>query len=83
MDKLIEENDFVTSLELGKSLEGNLIRGLKISKRKGNCGVFIEAGIHAREWISPAVATFIINELIYPKGLQILRKMLFALRRSL
>lgn len=54
----------MTSLELGKSFEGNPIKGLKISKQKGNTGVFIEAGIHAREWISPAAATYIINELI-------------------
>ena len=27
-------------------------------------GLFIFPGIHAREWISPAVATFIINELV-------------------
>lgn len=27
-------------------------------------GVFIEAGVHGREWISPAVATWILKELI-------------------
>lgn len=27
-------------------------------------GVFIEAGAHAREWIGPAVATFIMDTLI-------------------
>ena len=26
--------------------------------------IWIEAGIHAREWISPAVATFIFRELV-------------------
>ena len=26
--------------------------------------IWIEAGIHAREWISPAVATFIVRELV-------------------
>lgn len=27
-------------------------------------GVFIEAGVHGREWISPAVATWILKELV-------------------
>ena len=26
--------------------------------------MFLEAGIHAREWIAPAVATFLIRELV-------------------
>ena len=26
--------------------------------------IFIEGGIHAREWISPATATFFIRELV-------------------
>lgn len=30
---------------------------------KEKFGVFIDGGIHAREWISPAVATYIINDL--------------------
>lgn len=27
-------------------------------------GIFIEAGVHGREWITPAAATWIIKELI-------------------
>ena len=26
--------------------------------------MWLESGIHAREWISPAVATYIVNELV-------------------
>ncbi|XP_055682668.1 zinc carboxypeptidase-like [Lutzomyia longipalpis] len=48
----------------GVSHEGREIRGLRISYKSGNPGVFIEAGIHAREWIADATATFIINELL-------------------
>lgn len=33
-------------------------------KRTSKPGVFIEAGTHAREWISPAVATFLLKELV-------------------
>lgn len=69
MDKQIKENDFVTGFSLGTTYEGVQIRGLKISKKRGNTGIFVEAGIHAREWISPAVATYTINQLIHSNGL--------------
>jgi hypothetical protein len=68
LDKQIAENDFVEPLHLGSTYEGLPIRGLKISKQSGNTGIFIEAGIHAREWISPAVATYLIDQLIHSKG---------------
>ncbi|XP_033179297.1 zinc carboxypeptidase-like isoform X1 [Bombus impatiens] len=48
----------------GSSYEGRSIRGVKISYKEGNPGIFLEGGIHAREWISPAVVTYILNELI-------------------
>ncbi|XP_017787774.1 PREDICTED: zinc carboxypeptidase-like [Habropoda laboriosa] len=48
----------------GSTFEGRKIRGVKLSYKGGNSGVFIEGGIHAREWISPAVVTYILNELI-------------------
>lgn len=32
---------------------------------QNNRAIFIEANIHAREWISPATATYVLNELIY------------------
>lgn len=68
MDKQIAENEFVEALSLGTTYEGLPIRGLKISKQRGNTGIFIEAGIHAREWISPAVATYLIDQLIHSTG---------------
>lgn len=54
----------VTVLEAGKSYEGVPIKGVKLSRKENNTAVFIEAGIHAREWISPATATFILNQLL-------------------
>lgn len=48
----------------GSSYEGRQIKGIKISFAAGNPGIFIEGGIHAREWISPATVTYLINEIL-------------------
>lgn len=64
LDHVSGQYDFVTTLEIGKSYEGRAIKGIKISKNPGKTTVFIEGGIHAREWISPATTTFIINQLL-------------------
>ncbi|XP_054743317.1 zinc carboxypeptidase A 1-like [Anastrepha obliqua] len=56
-----------TLIEGGKSYEKRSILGIKISIQNGKKqkpGIFLEAGIHAREWIAPATATYIINELL-------------------
>ncbi|XP_054743523.1 zinc carboxypeptidase A 1-like [Anastrepha obliqua] len=57
----------VTLIEGGKSYEKRSILGVKISYNNGQSqkpGIFLEAGIHAREWIAPATATYIINQLL-------------------
>jgi murein tripeptide amidase MpaA len=54
----------VTLLDIGATYEGRRMRGVKISYGPGHKGIFIEANIHAREWISSATATFVINELL-------------------
>lgn len=66
LDEIIAANSFVSGFIAGQSYEGRLIRGVKISKNSANANraIFIEANMHAREWISSATATFTINELI-------------------
>ncbi|XP_039952665.1 zinc carboxypeptidase A 1-like [Bactrocera tryoni] len=57
----------VTLIEGGKTYEKRSILGIKISYNNGQAqkpGIFIEAGIHAREWIAPATTTYIINQLL-------------------
>lgn len=56
--------DKVTVVVIGKSYEGRDIKGVKVSFKAGNKGVFLEAGIHAREWIAPATVTYMLNELL-------------------
>uniref|UniRef100_A0A4Y0BPJ3 Zinc carboxypeptidase A 1 n=1 Tax=Anopheles funestus TaxID=62324 RepID=A0A4Y0BPJ3_ANOFN len=57
-------SEFVSIVEIGKSYEGRPIKGVKLSRRPDNKAIVVEGGIHAREWISPATATFLLHELI-------------------
>merc|ERR1712209_42582 len=60
-----DANDFASIINIGQSYEGRDMNVLAITKAgEGAPNVWLEAGIHAREWISPAVATFIVNELV-------------------
>merc|ERR1712198_573891 len=62
---LADANDFARILNIGKSYEGRDTKVLAITKAgPGKPNVWLEAGIHAREWIAPAVATFIVRELV-------------------
>ena len=48
----------------GYSSHGRELKGIKLSFKENNPGVFIESGIHAYEWITPATATYLINEFL-------------------
>jgi len=63
------ETEFAGTVEVvnaGKSYEGRDLLGVKVSfsKANENRAVFIEGGIHAREWISPATVTYLLNEIL-------------------
>ena len=68
MDYLVEKYPELVSTEvIGKSYEGRTMRILKIC-RGGTCGqkpaMWIDAGIHSREWVTSSTATYIMNELV-------------------
>lgn len=56
--------NIVTALVGGISYEGRQIKGFRISHGEGRKAIFIEAGIHSREWISPATVIFMANEIL-------------------
>lgn len=52
---------------VGRSYENrslNLIRLSRGDDAESKPTIFVDAGIHAREWIAPAVALYVINQLV-------------------
>ena len=66
IDNLAATNaGWVSTTSIGTTHEGRDMRVIKIEKAGAKAPiVWIEAGIHAREWISSATTTFMINELV-------------------
>merc|ERR1711963_1647 len=66
IDDLAASNaGWVSTQSIGKTYEGRDMRVIKIEKAGPGAPIaWIEAGIHAREWIASATATFMINELV-------------------
>ncbi|XP_059224568.1 carboxypeptidase B1 [Stomoxys calcitrans] len=60
----------VNIVNLGKSYEGRALRAIHISGENVNGAlskkplIFIDAGMHAREWISHATALYILHQLV-------------------
>ncbi|XP_053692038.1 zinc carboxypeptidase-like [Sabethes cyaneus] len=71
LDKLATEYSQVEIINGGRSYENRTLTGVKVSYKSGNPGIFIEGGIHAREWISPATVTYILNELLTSEDKQV------------
>lgn len=56
--------ELVSVFVAGKTYEGREILGVKISYGPNRKGIFLEGGMHAREWIGPATTTYITNQLL-------------------
>ena len=66
MSFLQDTYDFICMESIGKSYEGSEMVIAKVCK--GGCGnkpaMWIDGGIHAREWISPATVMWLLKELV-------------------
>ncbi|KAH8418001.1 hypothetical protein KR222_010202 [Zaprionus bogoriensis] len=67
LEKLAEDQPgVVTLLDMGTSTQGLPIKGVRLAFGAENLTtVFVESGIHAREWIAPATATYFIDQLLH------------------
>ncbi|KAL6261344.1 hypothetical protein P5V15_006441 [Pogonomyrmex californicus] len=64
-DDLAEQYpDKVEVVVAGETYEKRQIKGVKVSFKPDNPGVFIEGGIHANEWISPATTIYVLHQLL-------------------
>ncbi|KAJ6648918.1 Zinc carboxypeptidase, partial [Pseudolycoriella hygida] len=63
-DLLVEYSGILTDYTVGTTFQGREIRAVKLSHKEGNPSIFIEANIHAREWITSATATCFLNNLL-------------------
>ncbi|KAL1117688.1 hypothetical protein AAG570_004003 [Ranatra chinensis] len=56
----------VDVLTIGKSSEGRPLKVVKVStgKEMGKPAIWIDGGMHGREWIAPAVALYILKQLV-------------------
>jgi len=65
IQELADANEWANIINIGQSYEGREMKVLAITKAgAGAPNIWLEAGIHAREWIAPAVSTFIVRELV-------------------
>ncbi|CAG9832795.1 unnamed protein product [Diabrotica balteata] len=68
LEKLANDHpDKVTLIKGGKSYENRDIIGVKVSfgPKEGKRSVWLDSQIHAREWISGATTTYILNEVLH------------------
>lgn len=53
---------------IGQSIEGRDIFGLRVSSGSQEFGkkpiIFVDAGVHAREWVGPASALYLLSQLV-------------------
>uniref|UniRef100_A0A5S6QDS6 Peptidase_M14 domain-containing protein n=1 Tax=Trichuris muris TaxID=70415 RepID=A0A5S6QDS6_TRIMR len=55
-------------VKIGTSYEGRDMLAIRVGSDRSNKIIWVDAGMHAREWIGPATAVFLINELTESYG---------------
>lgn len=68
MDELASKNpEIASTFSIGKSSDGNDLKVIKIGSKTNSTSkrsIWIDGGIHAREWISPSTVTYVASSLI-------------------
>jgi hypothetical protein len=69
IDEIVNANsDIASSYIAGKTSESRNLKVLVLKKVSSQKKVWIDCGIHAREWISPATCVWIIDSLVNEKS---------------
>ncbi|KAI7812031.1 carboxypeptidase A1-like [Triplophysa rosa] len=65
MDMLVDENKgLVSKIVIGRSYEGRPLNVLKFSTGSGRPGIWIDTGIHAREWVTQASGIWFAKKIV-------------------
>ncbi|KAL3319848.1 hypothetical protein Ciccas_001482 [Cichlidogyrus casuarinus] len=64
LKKLSQRNPLVTYEVLGQTHEGRDLFAIEITKNKSLPVIWVDGGIHAREWISPSSLLYLIDHLV-------------------
>lgn len=63
VDQIVQKNpDIASSYLAGKTHEGRSLPTLVLKTPTSRRSIWIDCGIHAREWVSPATCVYIINQ---------------------
>ncbi|KAA0724444.1 Carboxypeptidase A1 [Triplophysa tibetana] len=69
MDMLVaENNNLISKIVIGQSYEGRPLNVLKFSTGANRPGIWIDTGIHAREWITPASGIWFAKKIVNDYG---------------
>ncbi|XP_055047496.2 carboxypeptidase A1 [Misgurnus anguillicaudatus] len=69
MDLLVAENSgLVSKIVIGQSYEGRPLNVLKFSTGANRPGIWIDAGIHAREWVTQASGVWFAKKIVTEYG---------------
>uniref|UniRef100_A0A8C2FCL3 Carboxypeptidase A1 n=1 Tax=Cyprinus carpio TaxID=7962 RepID=A0A8C2FCL3_CYPCA len=66
--KMNETFNHIYKIEIGKSYEGRSLDVLKFSTGANRPGIWIDTGIHSREWITPASAIWSAKKIVTDYG---------------
>ncbi|XP_067292183.1 carboxypeptidase A1-like [Pseudorasbora parva] len=69
MDMLVEENsDLVSKIVIGQSYESRPLNVLKFSTGANRPGIWIDTGIHSREWVTQASGIWFAKKIVTDYG---------------